>query len=345
MTGATRIRSISLTSLYQPIGSTVDCLADAQVQPATPAVNDFCGNPITPTLVTTPADIACEGTMVWVFNYADCAGNNHDWSYTYTIEVDDFMMPANGGSTVACIVAAIDPGAIAVTDNCGNAITPTGPVVGGTYVDCEGTRTYTYTYTDCEGNSHDWVYTYTIDIPDFTVPANGGSTVDCLADAQVQPATPAVNDFCGNTITPTLVTTPADIACEGTMVWVFNYADCAGNNHDWSYTYTIDIPDFTVPANGGSTVDCLADAQVQPATPAVNDFCGNPITPTLVTTPADIACEGTMVWVFNYADCAGNNHDWSYTYTIDIPDFTVPANGGSTVDCLADAQVIRPPLQ
>ena len=34
-----------------------------------------------------------------------------------------------------------------------------------------------------------------------------------------------------------------------------------------------------------------------------------------------------MTWVFNYEDCEGNNHDWSYIYTIDIPDFTVPANG------------------
>ena len=28
---------------------------------------------------------------------------------------------------------------------------------------CEGTITYTWTYTDCEGNNHDWVYTYTIE--------------------------------------------------------------------------------------------------------------------------------------------------------------------------------------
>jgi len=29
--------------------------------------------------------------------------------------------------------------------------------MGGTYVDCEGTITYTYLYTDCAGNSVDWV--------------------------------------------------------------------------------------------------------------------------------------------------------------------------------------------
>jgi hypothetical protein len=30
--------------------------------------------------------------------------------------------------------------------------------------------------------------------------------------------------------------------------------------HVWTYTYTIDIPDFTLPADGASTVNCAADA-------------------------------------------------------------------------------------
>ena len=77
-------------------------------------------------------------------------------------------MPANEGSTVACIAAATEPTAPSVTDNCGNALTPSAAVVGGTYDGCEGTRTYTFTYTDCEGNTHDWVYTYTIEHPTLT---------------------------------------------------------------------------------------------------------------------------------------------------------------------------------
>ena len=52
--------------------------------------------------------------------------------------------------------------------------------MGGTYADCEGTITYTWNYADCEGNNHDWVYTYTIEVP-FTVPADDGSTVACAA--------------------------------------------------------------------------------------------------------------------------------------------------------------------
>ena len=110
------------------------------------------------------------------------------------------------------------------------------------------------------------------------MPANEASTVDCPADA-VAPTTPTVNDACGP-ITPTLVSTDPDPACEGDIVWTYNYADCAGNNHNWTYTYTIDIPELhNTPANEASTVDCPADA-VAPTTPTVNDACGNLITPT-----------------------------------------------------------------
>ena len=49
---------------------------------------------------------------------------------------------------------------------------PFGPVTGGTYDGCEGTSTYTFTYTDCEGNTHDWVYTYTIERLPFTDPTD-----------------------------------------------------------------------------------------------------------------------------------------------------------------------------
>jgi hypothetical protein len=30
------------------------------------------------------------------------------------------------------------------------------------------------------------------------------------------------------------------------MVYTFTYADCAGHTHDWTYTYTIAAPDFTL---------------------------------------------------------------------------------------------------
>ncbi|WP_035483614.1 PKD domain-containing protein, partial [Gaetbulibacter saemankumensis] len=135
---------------------------------------------------------------------------------------------------------------------------------------CPITITRTYTITDDCSNSNTIDHIITINIPDFTLPADGASTVNCLVDAQVQPTPPSVNDACGNAITPVLKTTPNNIACDGDMIWVFTYTDCEGNSHDWSYTYTIDIPDFTLPADGASTVNCLVDAQVQPTPPSVN---------------------------------------------------------------------------
>src|SRR5678815_5594542 len=131
--------------------------------------------------------------------------------------------------------------------------------------------------------------------------------------------------------------------CIGDRVYSFTYTDCAGNNHVWTYTYTIDVPDFTMPANGDTTVNCIADA-VAPTPPVVKDFCGNTITPVPGTAPTAPACEGDMVYSFTYTDCAGNNHVWTYTYTIDVPDFTMPANGDSTVNCIADAVAPTPPV-
>ena len=113
------------------------------------------------------------------------------------------MLPADGSSTVACPnntdVVPVPP---TVMDNCGVTLTPTGPVVSPK-PSCEGTRTYTWTYTDCEGNTHNWVYTYTIEYLDFSVPAGGSSTVACPNDTDVVPVPPTVMDNCGVTLTPT----------------------------------------------------------------------------------------------------------------------------------------------
>ena len=319
--------------------STVNCPADA-VAPTPPTVVDACGNTITPVAGPAPSPTACEGAMIYTFTYTDCAGNSHVWNYTYTIDIPDFILPADGSSTVNCPADAVAPTPPTVVDACGNTITPVaGPAPSPTA--CEGAMIYTFTYTDCAGNSHVWNYTYTIDIPDFVLPADGSSTVNCPADA-VAPTPPTVVDACGNTITPVAGPAPSPTACEGAMIYTFTYTDCAGNSHVWNYTYTIDIPDFILPADGSSTVNCPADA-VAPTPPTVIDACGNMITPVAGPAPSPTACEGEMIYTFTYTDCAGNSHVWTYTYTIDIPDFVLPADGSSTVNCPADAIAPTPP--
>src|SRR5690606_40507845 len=108
------------------------------------------------------------------------------------------------------------------------------------------------------------------------------------------------------------------------------------NTHDWTYTYTVDIPDFTLPADGGTTVDCPADALVAPTAPEVRDACDNLLTPTN-TPPTGIACEGEVVWVFTYTDCEGNTHDWTYKSEERRAGNALRADGGTKGDCPSDA--------
>src|SRR5678815_3582825 len=106
---------------------------------------------------------------------------------------------------------------------------------------------------------------------------------------------------------------------------------------DRTYTYTINAPDFVLPANGASTVNCPADA-VAPTPPVVTDACGNAITP-VVTAPTPVTCNGTMVYTFTYTDCANHTHAWTYTYTC-LLYTSVAADERSSVD-LGGRRIIK----
>ena len=284
-----------------------------------PVVTDVCGVVIpAPTPVQSGTFNGCEGTKVYTYTYTDCADLSSDWVYTYTIERNDFTMPTNGSSTVACIALATQPTPPTVNDNCGNSITPTGPTIGGTYTACEGTRIYTWNYADCEGNNHNWVYTYTIEREPFTDPTDDGQTVACVNLAVTPTAyLPTVTDNCGNTLTPGAPTTGGTYdGCEGTKTYTYLYADCEGNTHDWVYTYTIERLPFTDPTDAGITIGSGALAVV-PTLPVVTDNCGNLLTPAGPTIGGTFnGCTGTITYTYIYTDCEGNTNDWIYTYTV-----------------------------
>jgi gliding motility-associated-like protein len=169
------------------------------------------------------------------------------------------------------------------------------------------------------------------------VPANGASTVQCIA-AATAPITPIVTDFCGNIITPVLVNTvnnPNPLTCEGTRVYTYIYTDCAGNATNWVYTYTIDLSTSPiVPANGSSTVACITLAVV-PSLPSVIDFCGNILPAVLISTvdnPNPFVCSGTRIYNYRYTDCSGSVSNWSYTYTISAPILSVTCPTDQTFD-------------
>jgi len=90
-----------------------------------------------------------------------------------------------------------------------------------------------------------------------------------------------------------------------------------------------------MPDNTSETVACVADIVV-PTPPVVNDACGYPITPVAGNLPDPADCEGDMVYSWTYTDCAGNEHTWTHTVTVDMADFTMPDNTSETVACVAD---------
>ncbi|MDX2360427.1 MAG: gliding motility-associated C-terminal domain-containing protein [Crocinitomicaceae bacterium] len=326
-----------------PGASTVDCPADAMVQPGDAGVvNDACGNAIIPT-VATPVAVGCEGDMVWIFTYTDCAGNTLDWLYTYTVDMTTALVaPAFGTSTVNCPANASDPGAPAdILDGCGNTVSAV--LVGSDPLPaCEGAVVWTYSYTDCALNTINWTHTYTIDMTTaLSAPAAGVSTVNCPADA-IDPGAPLdITDGCGNTVSAVLVGSDPLPACEGDVVWTYSYTDCALNTVNWTHTYTIDMPTFAIAtAAGTSTVNCPTDANAQPAGPGViTDLCGNVLAP-VVANDGPLTCEGDVIWTFTYTDCALNVVAWTHTYTIDIPAFAIAtAPGVSIVNCPADGMV------
>ncbi len=170
--------------------------------------------------------------------------------------------------------------------------------MSGTYTSCQGTVNYTYTYTDCELNSHDsWAYTYTVVPLNFSVPANGDSTVSCIS-AAVPPALPTVTSNCNLPLSPTgpVINDTYD-GCEGTRVYTYTYTDCASNAHNWVYTYTIDYNSgLTPPLSTADTVSCPI-AAVDPGAPAdITDACGRTVSAVLVGSTQAPACEGTVVW-------------------------------------------------
>ncbi|WP_343063687.1 beta strand repeat-containing protein, partial [Flavihumibacter stibioxidans] len=324
-------------------GSTVTCPDATDIAPVLPTVTDNCGNVLTPSAPVISAKPTCEGTRRYTYTYTDCEGNTQNWVYTYTVEFEPFADPVDAGSTVACPDATdIAPVLPTVTDNCGRVLTPSAPVISAKPT-CEGTRRYTYTYTDCEGNTQDWVYTYTVEFEPFADPVDAGSTVACPDATDIAPVLPRVTDNCGNVLTPSAPVISAKPTCEGTRTYTYTYTDCEGNTQDWVYTYTVEFEPFVDPVDAGSTVACPDATDIAPVLPTVTDNCGNVLTPSAPVISAKPACEGTRTYTYTYTDCEGNTQDWVYTYTLSSPVFTLPANGGSVVACVAEAVVPTAP--
>ena len=322
-----------------PTTATVACFDDI-VMPTPPTVLDNCGTPLIPTGPVEGTVPGCEGTVTYTWTYTDCEGNTHDYVHTVTIEREDFTPPSPTTATVACFDDIVMPTPPTVLDNCGTPLIPTGPVEG-TVPGCEGTVTYTWTYTDCEGNTHDYVHTVTIEREDFTPPSPTTATVACFDDI-VMPTPPTVLDNCGTPLIPTGPVEGTVPGCEGTVTYTWTYTDCEGNTHDYVHTVTIEREDFTPPSPTTATVACFDDI-VMPTPPTVLDNCGTPLIPTGPVEGTVPGCEGTVTYTWTYTDCEGNTHDYVHTVTIEREDFTPPSPTTATVACFDDIVMPTPP--
>ncbi|MGB4206185.1 MAG: hypothetical protein WBJ84_11295, partial [Bacteroidales bacterium] len=125
---------------------------------------DVCGA-VSATLINTDiSDDDCAPVAVYTFKIEDECGNFVTCTVTYTIERQDFEMPADDGSIIECAEDLFEPVLPEVHDYCGVLIEDiTGPEIVGEIPECEGTVTLVYTYTDCAGFSHDWKYTFIIE--------------------------------------------------------------------------------------------------------------------------------------------------------------------------------------
>ena len=137
------------------------------------------------------------------------------------------------------------------------------------------------------------------------MPDDEEATVNCIAQA-TQPVPPAVNDYCGNPITPTGPVASPDPVCDGIKTYTWTYTDCKNNAHNWTFTYTIEILDFdaTFPNDTDQDIDCPVQA-VAPVPPVVADYCGNNITPAALAPPVAPDCDGDMVFSWAYTVLPG----------------------------------------
>jgi hypothetical protein len=206
-------------------------------------------------------------------------------------------------ATSQAVAAAF--GTASVTDNCSTGLTASGTIQPEVVNGCQVSVTKLWTVTDACNNSATASQTVTFNrLSPASIPANGGSTVSCIAAAGTAPTVPVINDACGNPMTPSQPVISPDPVCAGTKTYTYTFTDCAGQSYQWVYTYTISAPTVTMPPAAGSTVACPS-AATAPAVPTVTDNCGRTLTPGAGVESPDAVCGGTKTYTFTFTDCAG----------------------------------------
>ena len=289
------------------------------------------------------------------YTVTDACGNSSTISQNIYIQQDDFTMPGDRELTVNCANEVTAPSLPEVRDACGNLLSPTGEPDIDPLPTCNGDVKYQYTYTDCAKHSHVWTFTYHVDIPTFTPPLDGASTIHCASDA-IAPALPMVKDYCERELTNPTLNKSEVPECEGTVVYTYTYKDCVGHTQDWKYVYTIEKRAPQISAEGfavSETIHCVSDTAALASNKvptAVND-CGANVSPTLSRVlnwePGKENCKGTISYVYTYTDC-GKSDTWTYNYILDDnvkPEFSCPSPSTESITvstCTANLTLTAP---
>ena len=343
------------------VTTTKPCAIDA-VKPVAATIHDVCEREILPVYVDSVATMNANGTgtVVHTFRYTDCAGHDSVWTYTYNIDPADFDPLDSLPIAIHCPAEALESAyTVPTVTVCGATVSVTGPrVVNAVNAGGCGHIYHEYDYS-VNAVDYVWVVDFTIDIEDFVtlMPENGQGNINCAVEALAAGETgslitlPTVTNHCDTVLNAPVLKAgypTAAPACNGDIEYVYTYSDCAGHTNDWTFTYHINQPDFTMPDNDSSTVECVADAYGAGETgctwtlPEVKSYCQEVLIPVDTVRSDEPDCEGRLTYTYKYRDCAGHEHNWVYIYRIDhtvAP--TVNATGydnESTVTCANLAQ-------
>ncbi len=358
--------TITYPTMVVPVSDTLPgvCESDAVVPPDDAIT--ICGTlvsrvpyPDAATYRTVEAGAAGSTYITYTYTYHDCKGD-HLWHRTYHITPEGFTPLDNVLDTVACPSDIVRPIPVPTLSVCGTPIAFDSISVTHSDAAC-GDSIFNYSY-EVNGESYTWQYIVTFDPGEFSMPADSVRHVDCpsaIADPVAAGLMPTVTDVCGNVLTAVAVSADPTPACDDTVVYTYNYNDCAGHSHEWHFTYIVETPDFTIAqADGSSIVACAAEAIGAgeagcPFTlPTVTSACLDVLTPVDTILGTMPTCSGNMTYTYLYRDCAGHEHSWTYTYIVRdtvTPTLTAPVAqqeavpAGNCQYAIPDLSTIVPP--
>lgn len=147
--------------------------------------------------VTIVAGTTCSSTFELTLMVTAPNGCSGTATKTVTVDVsEDFQMPADTETTVACVDEIVVPEPPVVNDACGAEIIPVASAEPET-AGCGESMVYSWTYEDCAGHLHTWTHTINLvddEYPEITCPNDISVTVATGVTSATVTVVPATAD-------------------------------------------------------------------------------------------------------------------------------------------------------